>query len=168
MFGFTFSPWLLLGAVLALIGVFAAGDIHGHRAEANAWKATLAGQQAEAMAKLEAANAATAARERVIAALKDKVEGDYVAGKTAVDAAYTAGVRAGGVFVDRRATCRPGRDHGVPGDSAAAAGAAAAAAGCELSAETTAALRDLAHDADIAALMARAGRDYAIGLQTKP
>jgi hypothetical protein len=166
------NPWLILGFVLAfgaaVVGSYVKGHSDGVDVEAMRWKVSMGNQQAEAFKKLEAANAATAARERVIAALKDKVEGDYVAGKTKSDAAYTAGLRAGRVFVDRGAACRPGRDPGVPGDPGDAPGAAAAAAGCELSREARDFLRELAHDADGAALIARAGHDYAVGLASKP
>jgi len=42
------SPWVLLGAVLAVLGAFAAGDYHGHKSEATTWAARIEGERADA------------------------------------------------------------------------------------------------------------------------
>lgn len=42
------SPHLLLGAVLAIVGAFLAGDIHGHQSERATWQAKVEEARAEA------------------------------------------------------------------------------------------------------------------------
>lgn len=49
-----FSPYLAVAAVLALLGAFVAGNLHGHRAEKTVWEAATARLQAEAATTLAA------------------------------------------------------------------------------------------------------------------
>lgn len=42
------NPYLLLGAVLAIVGAFLAGNIHGHQSERTTWQAKIEEARAEA------------------------------------------------------------------------------------------------------------------------
>lgn len=69
-----FSPYLALGAVLAFLGAFIAGNIHGHHAEKAAWAAAISQQKAEAAQLLAAQTAKVALAERSAAIANANLE----------------------------------------------------------------------------------------------
>lgn len=145
------NPWLILGVILALAGSWVAGDIHGHRREADSWRLQMADARGKAQADKEA-------QEARYSALKDKTEKDHADAIAKIDAAYSRGLSAGRLR-DKGGTCKP-----VPSDPAPASSAPAPPSGCVLSEAASRFLWDLARDADIAAAYAKAGHDYAVGL----
>lgn len=61
-----FSPYLALAAVLALLGAYMGGNLHGHRAERAVWRLVQAQERAEASRiQAQAEKAAREAQERV-------------------------------------------------------------------------------------------------------
>lgn len=69
-----FNPYLALGAVLALIGAFLAGNYHGHDAESQVWQATIAQQKAQATQLLADQTAKIAAAEQTQAMANANLE----------------------------------------------------------------------------------------------
>jgi len=69
-----FSPFLALAAVLALLGAFVAGNLHGHRAEKTVWEAATARLQAEAATTLAAETERVRAAENRAQALTRTIE----------------------------------------------------------------------------------------------
>lgn len=145
------SPWLILATVLALLGAFVGGNLHGHRAERTTW---------EALTAKATVTATTAARqsETQIATLKDETEKAHSDALTKIDDAYKRGLTSGRLR-DKGAKCSP-----VSANPAPAGSPPEPATGCELSGEAERFLRGFARDADLAAAYGIAGHEYAVGL----
>lgn len=160
-------PWFILGAALAMLGCFAAGNVRGHAAEKKDWELRVAAQTRAAADLLAQSETARAEALRAYDALKDKVELDHADAQARIDAAYAAHrallARFGGLR-DKQGTHRACGGDNVPAPSAASGGAAAPAAGCRLSDATSGALLDLARDADRAAAYAVACHTWAISV----
>lgn len=124
------NPWIMLAAVLAIVGAFVAGDIHGHRSEAATWRA-----------KVEQARADAAEQARIT----EREQQEAVT--NAIQHQYWEQVAiADGLTADlERLRNRPSRPAGVP---EAARADCQGASGRELSAEDAGFLVRLAADAD--------------------
>ena len=145
MFGIG-TPYLAAAAVLALLGAFVAGNLHGHRAEKTAWEAATARIQAEAATTLAAETERVREAENRAQALTRTIEETH---------AFTAAADAArGADFDRRLTervraaeRRARRNCPVPGQAADPASAEGVAAGGDdglgvVSVERVRAIRD--------------------------
>lgn len=161
------NPWLLLAAVLAMLGCFTAGNFHGHQAERKTWEVSTANQRATAGEMLARSETRRLDAERAHNIFKDEVERDHADNQKRISDLYerNRGLLAAGRLRDKQGsaggTCRA---DGVPADSRAAGGDSSAAAGCELSDATSQSLLVLARDADRTAAYAAACHRWAVGL----
>jgi hypothetical protein len=161
------SPYLMLGAVLAVIGAFLAGNWHGHDAESKAWQVAIAAQKqaaADLMNKTKDANA------KVVAALnarnaelesQNADQKDHIKGMQIANGRFIAATC--GLF-DKNGRRREGGENRLPADPAAAGGAAQAPLACLLPAGVLDALGDLLARADGSEADAVTGHAYAVGL----
>jgi len=165
----TLAPYFAVAALLATLGAFAAGNIHGHGAERKVWQLAVAREQRDAAALLAKSEAAARAREQTIAVLKDQIEKEHIDGQARLTAAHTSNAvllaKLGGLR-DPRATCVA---DGMPADPKPAAGDPGGASGrCQLSGATSQALLDLAALADRTVAYAAACHAWAMGLAAAP
>lgn len=71
------SAWLALGAVLAVVFSYLAGNWHGHGAEKVVWEKAIAEQKAEASKMLADATAEAAVRQKELSDLNVEVESQH-------------------------------------------------------------------------------------------
>lgn len=74
-----FSPWLILGAVLAAIGAYLLGNVSGHRAERVVWELAIERQKTEAANELTAATARAATVQKANDDLNLRLETQHAA-----------------------------------------------------------------------------------------
>lgn len=145
------SPWLYLGAVLAIVGAFLAGNVHGSRAKDTEWQAKWNKFQAEMFATAADAQKKAREAESANAALTAELEATRHAAELQIadkDRAVRNALAAARLRA-RQACAGPG---GVPGPAAAGGVAEAADRGVdglaervdELTARTAAAANTLA------------------------
>lgn len=147
-----FSPYLILGAILALIGAFLAGNSHGHHAENLAWTAKEQSQIAQNIASAREAESAQTTRNAIIekAYLNEQAKSADLANR--LDAAVAHGVRLKG-------SCQ----QSVPAATTNPGGAVTAAPGDGILPQQIGRdLVDLARDAERTLAIARAGQQYAV------
>ncbi|MBY0512053.1 MAG: hypothetical protein K2P94_18095 [Rhodospirillaceae bacterium] len=163
-------PWFILGAVLAMLGCFAAGNLQGRAAERKNWELIVANQRVTAGEILVQSETARAEALRAYDVLKDKVELDHADAEARIDAAYAAHrallAGLGGLRDKQGAGGGACRGDNVPAPSAAAGDSPAPTAGCRLSDTASRALLDLARDADRAAAYAASCHDWAMSVGT--
>ena len=167
------NPWVILGVFLAIVGAGVAGYTKGHSDGVHtttiAYERSLEKQRAEAQDLLLKSKDALLAKERELNDFKDKVEKENAEKNAYVNGLRLANGRlvaaAGGLFDRNGRPSGQGGNNGVPGASGAAGGPAGPAPGCRISDEITRDLLDLARDADLAAVYAQTGHDYAVGIQ---
>jgi hypothetical protein len=161
-------PWFILGAVLAMLGCFAAGNVQGHAAERKDWELIVAHQKIEAGDLLAKSETARAEVIRAFNALKDEVELDHADAQARIDAAYAANrsllAGVGGLRDKQGIGGGACRGDNVPTNSTAAGGSPTPTAGCQLSETASRDLLALARDADRAAVYAAACHDWAISI----
>lgn len=169
MFGL--NPWIILGVVLAFIGVGTAGYLKGHSNGVDtttaAYEASLAKQRDEANAMLLANRDIIISRERELNAFNAKVETENADKQKYIDGLRVANGRlfaaAGGMYDKNGRPSGKGSGNAMPGDSPTPSSASGAAAGCRLSDELESFLSQRFKDADDAAIYAQTGHIYAIG-----
>lgn len=159
MFGL--NPTLILGSILAFIlamgGAYVAGDLSGHKAANKTWELAVAKQKNEAAQLLAKSEADARSAEQRMNTLKDEVESEHAKSEADINAAYAANqslvAQLGGLRdkQGRGSSC----PSVVPQDpKPSGEPAKPTAGGCQLSAETSRALLDLATLADRTAVYA--------------
>ena len=171
MFGI--NPWVILAIVLAFIANGVYWNHHGHQAEALSWKALEAERDRLAQQKLDETRAVVKGQENQIAALKQKLEDEYVASQKRIDGLRLANGRlldaTCGVYDKNGRPVAEGGGDGLPAASGPAHTAQGRPSICDLPNAVRIAIQrfgsgvaDLLYDADKAALKAGVGHDYAI------
>ena len=167
------NPWIMLGVVLALIGAFVAGNVHGHNAEKLVWQAAIEKQKDEAAQSLAAATEQVAVVQKQRDNLNLQIEASNAKHKSDLAAAAADNQRLA-ADIDRLRH-QPGRGLGGQSPLPSTAGASAKPSGdpaptdrlgqCEaLLAEGSGLLSDVAGGSDAAALMAGSLKTWADGV----
>lgn len=151
------NPWMILGAVLAVVGAALGGFFYGRHVESLAWKAAVAEQKAEAASII-------ATHEARMAALNLEIEHAHAERQAAL-AAGTADIHRLAGELDRMRLSRRGACGGDQVQPAAgSAGAQPAADPARDLAGSFSELAAIADDAVATAEYARACREWVEGL----
>lgn len=173
------NPWIMLGAVVAMVAIAASAFFYGEHIDNLAWTAAAEKQKTEAARQLIAADQKTQAKETELADIKDKAEQTYQAHAQAITAALlhnrelddqvddlkrhpSGAVASGHLAAGGMQQPGPGQGGGggLSNASAAPRLVAANAPATLLPGPTRADLIRLAFDADTAANYAGACRQY--------
>lgn len=169
------NPWLILGIVLAFLGVgagcYTAGDHEGHKAENQSWTIKVDALKVEAANAKIASDTATLAREHEITALNVKLETNNATSVAAANA-------ADGLLRDtlsqlrqrqKQPRCGSGGGNNVPANPGAGVPVDAAGGSDDrLSEAIDNDHRDTARAANVLAAYARACNAFAVNVSPPP
>lgn len=164
------NPWLIVGALVALIAAFLGGFFYGQHVEGLGWRIEAEAQKAEAGRQLAEATAKAAAAEIRAATMATEVEANHAKRQAEIDALAEDNRRLAARIVGLLGG--PGGGAGGDGAMPGAPGSAPGGAGLPAAyRELSGAMADLlgeagsiARDADREAAIATACRDWAVGV----
>lgn len=162
------NPWIILGGVLAAIGIAVSAFFYGGHVERLEWEAVVAKQQAEAASLLAEKTAEVLKKERLLQDLSDEIEKDHQAHADEIAAKSTDLSRLAGELDRLRDDARRGAGRCGPGEqSSAPAGKPTARAAAPELPGSYSELARIAADADRAAEYARTCHAWVVSLGAK-